>query len=185
MRSRESKKFYLFVAIFTSLFVTPMFGQNATDDVKVRLSLPGEKSAYRIGEPIHMTLTFTSDADGYQLNTTTTKPASPVDEILLTPEEGATNWLAESLITKDHAVGILVKLAGLKQYADECSPLLIEQLIKSPNNQFPMYAEKSLVVITGRNKKRFQEVMEKRIAGLEKESQKKRVMKVLKKVESL
>ena len=95
MRSRESRLFYLFVAIFISLFVTPAFAQNATDEVKVRLTLPGGKSAYRIGEPIRMALTFTSDADGYQLNTTTTKPASPVDEILMTPEEGVSNWLEE------------------------------------------------------------------------------------------
>src|SRR6185295_14194609 len=43
---------------------------------------------------------------------------------------------AGSVITKDHAVGILVKLASLKQYADNCGSLLMEQLIKSPNNQF-------------------------------------------------
>lgn len=95
MRSRESRLFYLLVAIFTSLFVTPTFAQNAADEVKVRLSLPGGKISYRIGEPIRMALTFTSDADGYQLNITTTKPASPVDEILMTPEEGVSNWLEE------------------------------------------------------------------------------------------
>jgi len=96
--------------------------------------------------------------------------------ILATADEG-------SVITKDHAVGILVKLASLKQYADDCVPLLMEQLIKSPNNQFPMYAEMSLAVITEKNKKRFEEILKGRIKGLEKESQKKRVMKVLNKFE--
>ena len=89
---------------------------------------------------------------------------------------------AGSVITKDHAVGILVKLGSLKQYADNCVPLLMEQLIKSPNNQFPMYAEKSLAVINAKNKKRFEEILMKRVKGLEKESQKKRVMNVLKAV---
>jgi hypothetical protein len=89
---------------------------------------------------------------------------------------------AGSVITKDHAVGILVKLASLKQYADNCGSLLMEQLIKSPNNQFPMYAEKSLAVINSKNKKRFEGILMKRVEGLEKESQKKRVMKVLKTV---
>lgn len=87
---------------------------------------------------------------------------------------------AGSVITKDHAVGILVKLARFKQYAPKCEPLLIEQLMKSPNNQFPMYAERSFEVINQNNKKRFEDVMIARLPGLEKESQKKRVSKVLK-----
>lgn len=88
---------------------------------------------------------------------------------------------AGSVITKDHAVGILAKLASIKQYSDVCEPLLIEQLMKSPNNQFPMYAEKSAAVI--QNTKGFKEVLTKRVEGLDKESQKRRVMKVLKGVD--
>ena len=111
-----------------------------------------------------------------------------LDSIVMKEPKGVYSMLARilaiadggSVITKDHAVGILVKLASLKQYADSCVPLLLEQLMKSPNNQFPMYAEKSLTVINKNNKKRFEEVMTNRIEGLEKESQKKRVMKVLK-----
>jgi len=98
--------------------------------------------------------------------------------ILATADEG-------SVITKDHAVGILIKLASLKQYADDCEPLLLEQLARSPNNQFPMYAERSFSVINQKNKKRFQKVMNERIDGLEKESQKRRVIKVLKAVQKL
>lgn len=88
---------------------------------------------------------------------------------------------AGSVITKDHAVGILAKLASIKKYSDLCEPLLIEQMMRSPNNQFPMYAEKAFPVI--QNKKRFKEVLIKRLEGLEKESQKRRVMKVLKGVD--
>jgi hypothetical protein len=85
-----------------------------------------------------------------------------------------------SVITRDHVVGILVKLGAMKQYADECVPLLIEQLMSCPNNQFPMYAEMSLPVVTDKNRKAFQNVLTRRLEGLEKESQQKRVAKLLK-----
>lgn len=71
------------VAIFTLLIVIPAFAQTAGADVQVRLSLAGGKGVYRTGEPIRLVLSFTSDADGYNLNTTTTKPASPVDSGLV------------------------------------------------------------------------------------------------------
>ena len=48
-----------------------------------------------------------------------------------------------------------------------------------------MYTERSLSVINAKNKKRFQKLMNERIDGLEKDSQKKRVLKVLKAVEKL
>jgi hypothetical protein len=86
------------------------------------------------------------------------------------------------VIARDHAVGILVKLGTLKPYKRDCVPLLIEQLMSCPNNQFPMYVEMSLPVIDADTRKRFQQVMEKRMQKLDKESQKKRVAKVLKKL---
>jgi hypothetical protein len=85
-----------------------------------------------------------------------------------------------SVITRDHAVGILVKLGTLKQHAGKCVPLVLEQLLASPNNQLPMYAEMSLPLVNERNKTALQKVLTRRMAGLEKESQKKRVAKVLK-----
>jgi hypothetical protein len=85
-----------------------------------------------------------------------------------------------SVITRDHLVGILVKLGAMKQYADKCVPLLIEQLMNCPNNQFPMYAEMSLPVVTKKNRKAFQNVLARRLEALEKESQRKRIAKVLK-----
>lgn len=87
-----------------------------------------------------------------------------------------------SVIARDHAVGILVKLGMLKPYKSDCVPLLIEQLLSCPNNQFAMYAEMSLAAIDDANRKRFQQVMEKRLPKLDKESQKKRVAKVLRKI---
>ena len=52
-----------------------------------------------------------------------------------------------TVITKDHTVNILVKLGTIKQYADDVFFLLIEQIVSSPDNQFPSYAEKALPLI--------------------------------------
>jgi hypothetical protein len=89
-----------------------------------------------------------------------------------------------SVITKDHTVGILAKLASVEEYADECVPLLMEELRKSPDNQFPMYVEKSFPAITGKYKKRFQSLVMKRLESLEQEPKRKRVLKVLKKLDT-
>jgi hypothetical protein len=75
--------------------VIPAIDQTANADVQVRLSLAGGKSVYRAGEPIRLALSFTSEVDGYKLNVTTTKPASPVDEILVAPDDGVFRWLDE------------------------------------------------------------------------------------------
>lgn len=64
-------------------------------EVEVRLSLAGGKSVYRAGEAVRLVLSFTSGAVGFQLNTTTTKPASPVDEVLLSTDAGLSHWLDE------------------------------------------------------------------------------------------
>jgi hypothetical protein len=87
-----------------------------------------------------------------------------------------------SVIARDHAVGILSKLATLKPYRRNCVPLLIEQLISCPNNQFPMYVEMSAPSIDADNRKRFQQVIERREPKLHRESQKQRVAKVLKRL---
>ena len=87
-----------------------------------------------------------------------------------------------SVIARDHAVGILVKLGTLKPYERDCVALLLEQLMACPNNQFPMYVELSVSVIDANNSKRFRQVIEARMPTLDRESQKKRVAKVLKKL---
>lgn len=51
-----------------------------------------------------------------------------------------------------------------------------------PDNQFPMYVEMSFPVIDADSRKRFRQVIEKRLVELERESAKKRVAKVLKKL---
>jgi len=114
-----------------------------------------------------------------------------LDTIALKEPKGVYGMLAKilrvadesgSIIARDHAVGILVKLSTLKPYQRDCLALLIEQLNSCPNNQFPMYVEMSFPLIDADNRKRFQQVMEQRLPKLERESQKKRVAKVLKKL---
>jgi hypothetical protein len=84
-----------------------------------------------------------------------------------------------SVITRDHAVGILAKLARNKDYSETCFPLLLQQLRDSPNNQFPSYVEMSVPVVGRENGAEFTKLVEMRLGSLEKESQRKRVEKAL------
>jgi hypothetical protein len=77
----------LFLAASTTL------AQSMGGGVNVQLSLAGGRSIYRSGEPIRMILSFTADAPGYNLNTTTTQPASPVDDVTISPDSGVFHWL--------------------------------------------------------------------------------------------
>lgn len=90
---------------------------------------------------------------------------------------------AGSVITNDHCVGILVKLCAIAQYADDAFALLNERLLKSPVNQFPMYAENALPAISEKHKPVFIKTLTTRLPALEKESQTKRVEKVLRKIQ--
>ena len=89
---------------------------------------------------------------------------------------------AGSVITKDHCVGILIKLASEKKFADDALILLLDQLRSSATNQLAMYAERSLPAIPDRRKAVFAKVMTERLADIPKESQRKRVQKVIAKL---
>jgi HEAT repeat protein len=89
-----------------------------------------------------------------------------------------------SVITKDYGVNILIKLCSLKQYADNAFSLLIEQLLSSPTNQLPMYAEKAMPIITDKNKLLFINTLTSRLDDIEKDTKRKRVEKVIKKFSS-
>ncbi len=84
-----------------------------------------------------------------------------------------------SVITKDHAVNILIKLCQVVSYSKDAFPLLLEQLLKSAPNQFPMYAERAMPIINDDNKSMFVRVLNSRLDDLEKESKKKRVQKLI------
>lgn len=85
-----------------------------------------------------------------------------------------------SVITKDHAVNILIKLSGDKQYTKTTFPLLIEQLKFCPGNQLPMYAENAAPIINVKNKQVFIETISARIKEMQTDSKKKRIEKVVK-----
>lgn len=90
-----------------------------------------------------------------------------------------------SVITRDRGVNILIKLMASEQYAPEAFSHLIEVLHTGPVNQLPMYAENILPVITKSTKEAFAEALVLRLDDIDKESKRKRVEKVLKKVERL
>jgi hypothetical protein len=84
-----------------------------------------------------------------------------------------------SVITRDHCVNILISLSAIDRYADKTFPLLLEQLMSSPTNQLPMYAENALPAVTAQNKDRFITALTGRIEDIERESARKRVEKVI------
>jgi len=89
-----------------------------------------------------------------------------------------------SVITNDHCVGILIKLAAHKEFQDDAFSLLLERLVSSPVNQLPMYAEKALPVVNENNKAAFSKILASRLPDIEKDSKRVRVEKVLKKLQS-
>ncbi len=87
-----------------------------------------------------------------------------------------------SVITKDHFVHILVKLAAIKKYKKDVLAPLNEQILNSPVNQLPTYAEHTLPLIDEEHKTLFLNTFTLRLADLEQESKRKRLEKVLKKL---
>jgi hypothetical protein len=85
-----------------------------------------------------------------------------------------------SVITKDYAVRILISLCAFKAYANDAFALLNEQLLNSPTNQLPMYAELAIPVINDNNKSVFIKTLMSRLGDIEKDSKRKRVEKVIK-----
>ncbi|HTN18474.1 MAG TPA: hypothetical protein VL092_12370 [Chitinophagaceae bacterium] len=89
-----------------------------------------------------------------------------------------------SVITNDACVRILVQLCMEKPYTAEVLPLLNEKLLHSPENQLPMYAELALPVIDKVHKDSFIRTLNGRLADMDKESKRKRVLQVLKKLQA-
>ena len=63
-------------------------------NVQVSLSLPDQKAVYKAGEPVLLRLTFSASL-GTSLNITTTDPASPVDQLVVSPMTGVFPWLED------------------------------------------------------------------------------------------
>lgn len=85
----------------------------------------------------------------------------------------------DSVIARDHAVGIFAKLASSEKYAKKVLPVLIRQLLTCPLNQLPMYAEITLKHIQQREKPLIREALLKRLPEVIKDSQRKRLVKVI------
>ncbi len=85
-----------------------------------------------------------------------------------------------SVITRDHAVNILVRLIGIPEYTANAFGLLTELLLKSPANQLPMYAEKALPTIPDSYKADLVKALRSRLVDIEKASKRTRVEKVIK-----
>lgn len=88
-----------------------------------------------------------------------------------------------SVITMDGAVNVFIKLCGIPDYTENTFAVLIEVMQKSPTNQLPMYAERAMPIVNKENKERFISVLSKRLNEIEKESKRKRVEKVIAKVQ--
>ena len=87
-----------------------------------------------------------------------------------------------SVISNDNGVGILINLMKKQELYNDVFPLLMEQLEKCDPKQLPTYAERTLPVLKEKDKNKFIALLKKRINELEKESQIKRIEKVLKKL---
>jgi len=88
-----------------------------------------------------------------------------------------------SVITVDCGIEILAKLNKDIRFFDKTDQLLIEQLWKCPIKQLPMYIEKSMISINHKNKEIYKNIIEKRKPECNKESQVRRLNKVLNELE--
>lgn len=87
-----------------------------------------------------------------------------------------------SVITNDQCVCILTTLAAMETYRKNTLPLLFEQLQRCPENQLPLYAEKTLAVCTPPYRRRMTAILNSRLADITKASKQKRLEQVLKKL---
>ena len=90
-----------------------------------------------------------------------------------------------STITIDSGVEIYAKLNKYSKYQDKVENLLIDQLWKCPIKQLPKYMEKSTISITEKNKEIYQKIINVRKAECDKDSQVKRLDKVLKQIDKI
>lgn len=95
-----------------------------------------------------------------------------LSEIMMAVDNG-------SVITIDCGVSILGKLAAQVEFASATLPLLTEQLQKCPAKQFPSYLEKSIGAINPSNQHLFLKIIEQRMQEMERDTQKKRIQKVM------
>jgi hypothetical protein len=87
-----------------------------------------------------------------------------------------------TVITRDHAVKTLAKLAAQERFARTAMPLLLDQLRTAPLNQLPMYAELAAAVVLPQDTATMRAILEIRLPEMPNEAKKKRVEKALRKL---
>lgn len=87
-----------------------------------------------------------------------------------------------SVITRDQAVNILIVLARTDTYRNDALTYILEQFESCPTNQLPMYAERAYDIIGAECKEAAANILTARLDEIEKESKRKRVEKVIKKL---
>ena len=85
-----------------------------------------------------------------------------------------------TVITRDHAVKALVKLAAEDRFAKTTFPLLLEQLRTCPVNQLPMYAELVTTAAKADGARQVELVLADRLTTVDQPAKRKRIAKVLK-----
>jgi hypothetical protein len=98
-------------------------------------------------------------------------------KILLVADRG-------SVITKDHGINILIKLGAIKKFEDDMLTLLLDQFKDCPTNQLPKYAEDSFSIVSEKFKPKFVKTLQSRLSEIEKDTKKKRVEKIIKKLQA-
>lgn len=115
-----------------------------TTPVTVTLSLEAHRAVYKIGEPILLRLKFIASEPGLSLNMTTTEPASPIDDLVVSPMVGVFPWLDDQArgqqYTPDYAA-----LASL-----EINKPLIVTVPLNAVFRFDMPGHYTIHVVTGR-----------------------------------
>lgn len=87
-----------------------------------------------------------------------------------------------SVITRDHAVKALVKLAADPRRAVKVMPWLSEQLRTCPVNQLAMYAELVATITSARHAPQTHAVLSARLAGVTQPAKRARIQLVLKRL---
>ncbi len=88
-----------------------------------------------------------------------------------------------SVIAKDHAVKILVNIARQTEHSNDMQLLLIDILKSAFVNQFPFYAEQTASVVAEENKPLLIRAISDRMKDIEIDTKRKRLEKVLRKLQ--
>jgi hypothetical protein len=88
-----------------------------------------------------------------------------------------------SVITKDAGVALLANLMSVASQRADVLPVLLNELTICPPKQLPQYAEKTIIAVDEKNKQDYLMLLNERLPELGKDSQIKRVQKVIREIE--